>query len=46
MQYLGAISKKPRMISVHFLGKQFSITIMEVYAKTTDVEEAEVEWIY
>ena len=35
-----------RVISVHFQGKQFSTTIIKVYAKTTDVKEAEVEWIY
>ena len=34
------------MISVHFQGKQFSMTIIQVYTKTTDVEEAEVEWFY
>ena len=38
--------KNDRMISVHFQGKQFSMTIIQVYTKTTDVEEAEVEWIY
>ena len=34
------------MISVHFQGKQFSMTIIQVYTKTTDVEEAEVERFY
>ena len=31
------------MISVHFQGKPFSITVIEVYASTTNAEEAEVE---
>ena len=43
MHYLGAISK---MISVHFQGKPFSITVIEVYAPTTHAKEAEVEWFY
>ena len=33
-------------ISVHFEGKQFNITVIQVYALTTDVEEAEVEQFY
>ena len=32
------------MISVCFQGKPFSITVMQVYAPTTNAEEAEVEW--
>ena len=32
------------MISVHFQGKPFNITIIQVYALTSNVEEAEVEW--
>ena len=32
------------MISVHFQGKPFSITVNQVYVPTTDAEEAEVEW--
>ena len=32
------------MISVHFQGKPFSITVIQVYALTSNVEEAEVEW--
>ena len=31
------------MISVHFQGKPFSITVIQVYAPTANVEEAEVE---
>ena len=34
------------MISVRFQGKPFSITVMEVYASTSNAEEAEVEWFY
>ena len=34
------------MISVHFQGKPFNITIIEVYAPTRNAEEAEVEWFY
>ena len=35
-----------RMISVHFQGKPFDITVIQVYAPTTNAEEAEVEWFY
>ena len=34
------------MISVHFPAKPFSITVFQVYAPTTNTEEAEVEWFY
>ena len=34
------------MISVHFQGKAFSITVIEVYAPTTNAKEAEVERLY
>ena len=34
------------MISVHFQGKPFNITVIQVYALTTNPEEAEVEWFY
>ena len=34
------------MISVHFQGKPFSITVIQVYAPTTNAEESEVEWLY
>ena len=34
------------MISVHFQGKPFNITVIQVYALTSNVEEAEVEWFY
>ena len=34
------------MISVHFQGKPFNITVIQVYAPTTNAEEAEVEGFY
>jgi len=34
------------MTSVHFQGKSFSITVIQVYAPTTNAKEAEVEWFY
>ena len=34
------------MISVHFQGKPFNITVIQVYAPTSTVEEAEAEWCY
>jgi len=34
------------MISVHFLGKPFNITVIQVYAPTTNAEEAEVDYFY
>ena len=38
---LGCSLKNDRMISVHFQGKPFNITVIQVYAKITNVEEAE-----
>ena len=34
------------MISVHFQGKPFNIMVIEVYAPSSNAEEAEVEWFY
>ena len=34
------------MISVHFQGKLFNITVIQVYAPTSDAEEAEFERFY
>ena len=34
------------MISVHFQGKPFNITVIQVYVLTTNVEEADVDWFY
>ena len=39
-------SQNDRMISVHFQGKPFNITVIQVYAPTSNAEEAEVEWFY
>ena len=44
MQNLDAVSKMTRMISVHFQGKPFNKTLIQVYAPTSNPEEAEVEW--
>ena len=38
--------KNNRMISVHFQGKPCNITVIQVYAPTSNAEEAEVEWFY
>ena len=44
---LGTISKmNDRMISVHFQGKPFNVTVIRVYAPITNSEKAEVEWFY
>ena len=43
---LGCNLKNDRMISVHFQGKPFNITIIQVYAPTSNAEENEVEWFY
>ena len=43
---LGRNLKNDRMISVHFQGKPFNITVIQVYAPTSNAEEAEIEWFY
>ena len=43
---LGCNLKDDRMISVHFQGKPFNITVIQVYAPTSNAEEAEAEWFY
>ena len=43
---LGCNLKNDRMISVHFQGKPFNITVIQIYALTNNAEEAEVEWFY
>ena len=43
---LGCNLKNDRMISVHFQGKPFNITVIQVYAPTSNAEDAEVEWFY
>ena len=40
---LGCNLKNDRMISVHFQGKQFNIMVIQIYAPTSNAEEAEVE---
>ena len=43
---LGCNLKNDRMISVHFQGKPFNITVIQVYVPATNAKEAEVEWFY
>ena len=43
---LGCNLKDDRIFSVHFQGKLFSITVIQVYAPTSNAEEAEVERFY
>ena len=43
---LGCSLKNDRMISVCFQGKPFNITVIQVYAPTSNTEEAEVELFY
>ena len=45
MQYLDAI-QNDRMISLRFQGKPLNITVTQVYAPTSNTEEAEVERFY
>ena len=40
---LGCNPKNDRMISLHFQGKPFNITVIQVYAPISNGEEAEVE---
>ena len=42
----GCSLKNDRMISVHFQGKPFNITVIQVYAPTSNTEKAEVERFY
>ena len=43
---LGCSLKNDRLILVHFQGKPFNITVIQVYAPVSNAEEAEVEWFY
>ena len=43
---IGCTLKNDRMISVHYQGKPYNITVFQVYALTSNAEEAEVEWFY
>ena len=45
MKYFDEISKMTEG-SVHSQGKPFNITVIQVYAPTSNAEEAEVEWFY
>ena len=38
--------KNDRMVSVHFQGKPFNTTVIEVHALTSNAEEAEADWFY
>ena len=40
------MQSQKRMISVHFQGKPYNITVIQAYAPTSNTEEAEVEWFY
>ena len=46
MQYLGAISKMTKWSLFISKAKPFNITVIQVYAPTTNAEKAEVEWFY
>ena len=43
---LGCNLKNDRIISVHFQGKPFNISVIQVYAPTSNAEKAEVKWFY
>ena len=43
---LGCNLKNDRMISVHFQGKPFNITVIQIYVPTSNAEEAEVVQFY
>ena len=43
---LGCNLKNDRIISVHFQGKPYNITVIQAYAPTSNAEEAEVERLY
>ena len=43
---LGCNLKNDRMISVHFQGKPFSMTVIQTYAPTSNTEDAEIEQFY
>ena len=43
---LGCNLKNNKIISVRFQGKPFNITVTQIYALTSNADEAEVEWFY
>ena len=46
MDWIGCNLKNERTISVLFQSKPFNITVIQVYAPTSNAEEVEVEWFY
>ena len=46
MQHLGANLRNDKMISVCFQGKPFDITVIQVYAPTTNAKKDEAKWFY
>ena len=44
--HFGCNLKNDRLISVCFQGKQFKIMVIQVYATSSNAEEAEVDWFY
>ena len=46
MQYLWCNLKNDRMISVRLQGKPFNIMVIQIYAPTSNAEEAEVKWFH
>ena len=42
----GCNPQNDRMMAVHFQGKPFNVTVIQVYALTSNAEEAEGEWFY
>ena len=43
---LGCNLENDKMISVRFQGKPFNIMVIQIYAPTSNAEEAEVKWFY
>ena len=43
---LGCNLKNDRRISLRFQGKPFNITVIQIYAPTSNAKESEVEWFY
>ena len=46
MQYLDAMSEKDIIVSVPFQGKPFNVTVIQIYALTSNAEKGEVKWFY
>ena len=43
---LGCDLKNDKMISVRFQGKPINVTVIQIYAPTSNAKEAEIEWFY